>query len=173
VIAIRRADPADAAPLAELAARTFADAFAAGNTAEDLAAYLEQTYGEAQQRREILDEEGITLVVEEGGALIAFAQLRRGEAPECVEGAQPVELARFYVDRPWHGRGVAQQLMDAARAAARNLGGKTFWLGVWERNPRAIAFYEKCGFRDVGSHKFLVGSDLQTDRVMVDVVAGC
>jgi ribosomal protein S18 acetylase RimI-like enzyme len=78
-----------------------------------------------------------------------------------------VELARFYVDRPWHGRGVARELMDAARAAARNLGGRTFWLGVWEHNPRAIAFYAKCGFRDVGSHKFLVGSDLQTDRVMV------
>ncbi|HEV7923060.1 MAG TPA: GNAT family N-acetyltransferase [Thermoanaerobaculia bacterium] len=167
MFSIRRAGPADAAPLAELAARTFAEAFAAGNTAEDLAAFLAATYGEAQQRREILDQDVITLLVEEGGTLIAFAQLRRGEAPQCVEGPDPVELARFYVDRPWHGRGVAQQLMEAARAAAQNLGARTFWLGVWERNPRAIAFYEKCGFRDVGSHLFLVGSDLQTDRVMV------
>ncbi|HKO58540.1 MAG TPA: GNAT family N-acetyltransferase [Thermoanaerobaculia bacterium] len=167
---IRRARPADAAPLAELAARTFHEAFAAGNTPEDLAAYLAQTYGKAQQLREILDDDVITLVTEEDGELIAFAQVRRGPAPECVAGPDPVELARFYVDRPFHGRGIAQQLMDAARAAARNLGGRTFWLGVWEHNPRAIAFYVKCGFRDVGSHLFLVGSDLQTDRVMV---VGC
>jgi ribosomal protein S18 acetylase RimI-like enzyme len=167
MITIRRADPSDAAPLAELADRTFRDAFASGNTEDDLEAYITQMYGEEQQRREILDEDVITLLAEEGSALIAFAQVRRGEAPECVEGPQPVELARFYVDRGWHGRGVAQQLMDAARAAARNLGGQTFWLGVWEHNPRAIAFYAKCGFRDVGSHDFFVGTDLQTDRVMV------
>jgi RimJ/RimL family protein N-acetyltransferase len=51
--------------------------------------------------------------------------------------------------------------------AAHELGGRTLWLGVWERNPRAIAFYEKCGFRDVGSHDFWVGNDCQTDRIMV------
>jgi ribosomal protein S18 acetylase RimI-like enzyme len=168
MFSIRRALPADAAPLAELAARTFTEAFAAGNRPDDLAAYLAKTYGEAQQLREILDEDVITLLVEDAGALIAFAQVRRGPAPECVTGPDPVELARFYVDRPFHGRGIAQQLMEAARAAARNLGGRTFWLGVWERNPRAIAFYVRCGFRDVGSHFFLVGSDLQTDRVMID-----
>jgi ribosomal protein S18 acetylase RimI-like enzyme len=57
--------------------------------------------------------------------------------------------------------------MAKAVDAARELGGETIWLGVWERNSRAIAFYEKCGFRDRGSQPFLVGSDLQTDRVMV------
>ena len=57
--------------------------------------------------------------------------------------------------------------MDEVERAARHLGGIAIWLGVWERNPRAIAFYEKCGFRDVGSQLFIVGSDPQTDRVMV------
>ena len=52
-------------------------------------------------------------------------------------------------------------------AAARARGAGTLWLGVWERNPRGIAFYVKCGFRDVGSKPFLLGSDWQTDRVMV------
>lgn len=165
---IRRAVPSDAASLAVLGARTFSETFAAHNTAEDLAAYLAETYGEAQQRREIEDPKGITLLGEEEGAPIAFAQIRLGETPACVDGRRPVELARFYVDRGFHGRGIAQQLMDAVRNAARNLGGETLWLGVWEHNPRAIRFYEKCGFEDVGSHDFFVGSDLQTDRVMVD-----
>jgi ribosomal protein S18 acetylase RimI-like enzyme len=88
-----------------------------------------------------------------------------------VTGPSPVELYRFYVDRPWHGRGVAQQLMDGVQLAADELGGKTLWLSVWERNPRALAFYGKCGFADVGSAPFYVGSDRQTDRILAKDVA--
>ena len=97
--------------------------------------------------------------------LIAFTQLRRTQS-----SWGDVEISRFYVDRRHHGRGIAQALMAEAYQAAGELGGKTIWLGVWERNPRAIAFYAKSGFVDVGSHPFLVGSDLQTDRVMVRVI---
>lgn len=56
--------------------------------------------------------------------------------------------------------------MEAVLTVAREAGAETVWLGVWEKNPRAIAFYEKCGFRITGSHPFLVGTDLQTDRIM-------
>lgn len=158
---VRHAVPSDAGALAELAARTFSDTFAAQNRAEDIEAYLAQTYGEQQQRREIEDPEIVTLLVMDGDAPIAFAQLR-GSSSEYGD----VELARFYVDRGQHGRGVAQTLMNATIEAARELGGELLWLGVWEHNARAIRFYEKCGFRDAGSHPFLLGSDVQTDRVM-------
>jgi len=166
-VQIRRAVPSDASALAELAERTFRDAFAADNRAEDMDAFTARVYGEVQQRREIEDPEGVTLVGEDEGRLIAFTQLRRTAS---VWG--DVEIARFYVDRRWHGQGIAQMLMLAAEAAARELGGRSLWLGVWERNPRGIAFYKKCGFEDAGSQPFLVGSDLQTDRVMVRVIPG-
>lgn len=162
---VRRAVSADASALAELGARTFIDTFAAHNRADDMDAYVAKTYGEARQRREIEDPEIVTLLVEDRGALIAFAQLRGSTA-----GHGDVELARFYVDRDHHGRGVAAALMNAAIEAARELGGASLWLGVWERNARAIRFYEKCGFRDAGSQPFLLGSDLQTDRVMTFVI---
>jgi len=71
------------------------------------------------------------------------------------------------VDHAWHGRGIAQRLMQATIDEAAAAGATTVWLGVWEHNARAIAFYGKHGFVDVGSHEFLVGSDPQTDRVMV------
>ncbi len=163
---IRRALPHDAATVAQFGARVFHDTFAATNRPEDLSAYLAQAYGEEQQRQEIEDEDVITLVCEVGEATAGFAQVRRAETPPCVLGPAPVELARFYVAHEWHGRGIAQQLMDAVHRAAMNLGGRTLWLGVWEHNARAIAFYQKCGFRTVGSHPFLLGSDLQTDLLM-------
>jgi len=164
---IRRATVADAALVAELAARTFEETFAAQNRPEDMEAHRARTYGEALQRGEIEDPNGVTLLVEHEGEAIGYAQLRRGHAPACFPCRAPVEIGRFYVVHGWHGRGVAQALMAAVRAAALTLGGTAIWLGVWERNPRAIAFYAKCGFRDAGSQPYIVGSDVQTDRVMV------
>jgi ribosomal protein S18 acetylase RimI-like enzyme len=159
-VIIRRATPADAATLAALARSTFLETFLPNNRKEDVEAYVEATYSEAQQRAEIERTDTITLLAVEDGNAIAFAQVRRAPAPEG-----DIELARFYVDAAFHGRGIAQALMRACEDAAHALGGTTFWLGVWEHNVRAQAFYAKCGFRKVGSHPFLMGSDLQTDEL--------
>jgi ribosomal protein S18 acetylase RimI-like enzyme len=165
---IRRAEPADAGPLADFAARIFDETFGPDNRPEDMAAHLADRFGVRQQTEEILHPDIVTLLVEDDGRrLIGFTQVRRHDPPACVTGEAPVEIGRFYVDRPWQGRGLAQRLMAAALDAARSLGGETVWLTVWEHNPRAIAFYGKHGFRDVGSQPFRLGSDLQTDRVMV------
>ncbi|HEX5766164.1 MAG TPA: GNAT family N-acetyltransferase [Woeseiaceae bacterium] len=165
-ITIRFGLPTDASELAELAARTFHETFAADNRADDMALHLATAYGPAQQHAELTSPDTITLVAEVDARLIAYAQLRTGEAPECVRGVSPVELWRFYVSREWHGRGVAQALMRSVETEASRLGGRTLWLGVWERNDRAQAYYRKAGFVDKGSHAFMVGNDLQTDRIM-------
>jgi len=170
-VSIRRGVPADAGALAAFAARTFAETFAADNRPEDMAAHLAASYGLPQQTRELGDPRTVTLLGHRGETLVAYAQLRQKAPPPCVEAARPLELQRFYVDRPEHGRGIAQQLMAAVRATARSLGAQRLWLSVWERNPRALAFYGKAGFRDVGSTDFYVGPDRQTDRVLVAPVA--
>lgn len=163
---IRTATVADAAVLSELARRTFHDTFASTNDPADMALYLAGAFGVDQQTRELQDRDITTLLVEDSGETIAFAQLRAGHVPECVSGAHPIELWRFYVTRQWHGRGVARPLMDRVRAEARARGARTLWLGVWERNDRARAFYAKCGFAVAGDHIFLFGTDPQTDLVM-------
>ena len=170
-IQFRRAGKADAAALSEFAARIFSETFAADNTPENMEILLADRFGVRQQTAELIHPEIVTIVVEEAGRMIAYTQIRRIEPPDCVTGEAPVELGRFYVDGPWQGRGLAQRLMAAARDAARGLGGRTFWLAVWEHNRRAIAFYEKCGFRDVGVKDFWLGSDQQNDRVMVTELA--
>jgi diamine N-acetyltransferase len=169
-IAIRRGVETDAADLAELASRTFRETFAGDNRPDDLALYLAQAYGVAQQRAELADPGISTLLVEVDGQLAAYAQLRSSRAPECVTGESPLELWRFYVDRPWQGRGIAQVLMARVQSEAHQRGGRTLWLGVWERNERGKAFYRKVGFSDAGSHVFMVGTDAQTDRILVQPV---
>jgi diamine N-acetyltransferase len=152
--------------LAELAAATFRDAFGAENDPADLALHLARSYGVAQQTAELAHPAITTLVASVDGALTGYAQLRLSRSPACITAARPLELWRFYVARAWHGRGVAQQLMAGAVAAARGRGAASLWLGVWEHNPRAQAFYKKSGFVAVGSQTFFVGTDEQTDRVM-------
>ena len=164
---IRLATAADAAVVSALARRTFHDTFAPTNDPADMALYLAGAFGVDIQTRELSDRDITTLLVEEGGTAIAYAMVRGDHVPECVHGPEPIELWRFYVDHGWHGRGVAAALMDRVKASARERGAKTLWLGVWERNDRARAFYAKCGFTDAGEHIFLFGTDPQTDRVMV------
>lgn len=164
---IRVGVPGDATALAELAARIYRDTFAADNRPEDLEVFMERTYGTSHQRRELLDPDITTLLIEDDGQLLGYAQIRSGMVPECVEGEAPIELWRFYIARPWHGQGVARTLMQRVISESRQRGGRTLWLGVWERNERAKAFYRKTGFTDVGSHIFMVGTDAQTDRIMV------
>ncbi len=168
---IRRAAVSDAPALAELAARTFTETFAADNSPEDLDAHLRSSYGVAQQTAELEDRDAIALLAFQGEELAGFAQVRRQSAPACVTGERPIELHRFYLARSAHGTGLAAPLMRAARAAAQELGGLHLWLGVWQRNPRAIAFYLKAGFVQVGSHVFMVGSDPQTDWVLVSTLS--
>jgi diamine N-acetyltransferase len=165
-LTIRRADAGDAEGLAELALRSFLDTFAAQNDPGDVAAYTVRTYGPERQAAELADPAIVTLVGEMEGRMAAYAQLRSGRAGPGVDGPDPLEIMRFYVDQPWHGRGVAQRMMAAALATARERGARTVFLAVWEHNPRAMAFYAKHGFRVVGAQDFWMGSDRQTDLVM-------
>src|SRR5436190_13172099 len=166
-LVIRRAGTADAPLLTELGERTFRETFAVDNTPEDMAAYLGNSFGEEIQRAELASPAVVAFLAERDGKPLGYALLREGrESAELVHGERPVELQRLYVEREAKGQGVAQALMERVEEEALARGGDVVWLGVWERNPRAIAFYGKCGFTDVGTHTFLLGSDLQTDRVM-------
>jgi GNAT superfamily N-acetyltransferase len=169
---IRRADVKDAALLAELGARTFSETFADDNKSEDMAAYLAAAFSPAKQTEELLDALSLYLIAEIDDEAVAYAQLNGGVAPECVTGNAPVELVRFYVIRQWHGRGVSAALMRACIDEARRAGYRTMWLGVWEHNGRAQAFYRKWSFQKVGEHIFQLGSDPQNDVLMAMKIEG-
>jgi len=163
---IRRASAADAATLAALAERTFRDTFTEVNTPENMAAHAAASYGIDKQRAEIESDRIRTLLVELDGVVAGYAQLRNGHHPDCVSAENAIELWRFYIDRSGIGRGLAQRLMQAVVVEAAEWNGRALWLGVWEHNPRAIAFYRKCGFVEVGAHVFRLGDDAQTDLIM-------
>jgi ribosomal protein S18 acetylase RimI-like enzyme len=163
---IRQATEADAAALAALAERTFRETFARINRAEDMDAHCRNSYGDSIQGAEIRDPDRTTLVCQIRDSLIAYGQLRWASAPSCVVATKPAEVQRLYVDAAWHGKGVAQALMASLLDTAIAGGADVVWLGVWEKNPRAISFYAKSGFAIVGDHVFVLGNDPQRDLVL-------
>jgi diamine N-acetyltransferase len=165
-VPIRTATVADAPRFAAFAEQIFRETFGPDNRPDDMDEYVAANYGLEIQAREIADASIGTLLVEAEGELVGFAQLRTGDVPGCVTGPAPVEIWRFYVDRPWQGSGLAGHLMRAVEREATRRGSRTLWLAVWERNPRAMSFYRKCGFAEVGEQGFVLGRDHQRDRVL-------
>ncbi len=167
-VVIRRGLVSDAEQLATFAASTFLEAFRDGTGADDMQAHLASTYRPDIQARELADPTVITWLAVQGARIVAYAQVRRtAVSPPCVVQPDALEVQRFYVDRSVRGTGLALLLMEHALDAARELGGRHAWLGVWERNERAMAFYRKAGFAEIGSTYYVVGADRQTDLVFL------
>ena len=163
---VRRASIEDAKLLAELGAHTFAETFAKDNSPEDMAAYLADSFSVERLTEELTDPLSIFFIAEVDGHAAGYAKIHSGEVSSGVEGERPVELVRLYVSQEWLGRGVGQALMQRCLDDARELGFQTIWLGVWEHNGRAQAFYRKWNFHEVGEHIFQLGADPQRDIVM-------
>ena len=165
---IRRGNVGDAETLSPLAIKIFNDAFAANplNKPEDMRAYIVEAFSLEQTRRELADENFIFFIAEVEARMIGYAKLQEHSTEDCVTDDDPIELSRLYVLKDFHGRGIAEKLMNECFDIARRRNYQTMWLGVWEYNHRAQKFYEKLGFRKVGSHVFQLGSDAQTDWVM-------
>jgi len=163
----RAARAEDALALARFAERTFRHTFEADNTPADMDAYCAGAFGELRQRAEIEDPSSVTLVTEEGDRIVGYVQFGPGGEPKSVEPRPAWELRRLYVEPALKGSGLARELMRLFLDRATRGGAAAVWLGVWERNSRAIRFYEKAGFATVGDHIFQLGSDPQRDLIML------
>ena len=169
-LVFRHAVAEDAEPLAEFAARIYYETFAAVNTPENMQAYLAGAFTMPQLQSELSDPQASFLLSEAAGKLVGYAKLSAVEPPDCVTGEDPIELVRFYIDQSWHGSGLASALMELCLSEARQLGFKTMYLGVWEKNLRAQAFYRKWKFSRIGEHVFYMGDDPQIDWWMTRAI---
>ncbi|KAI9483689.1 MAG: acyl-CoA N-acyltransferase [Benjaminiella poitrasii] len=155
--------------LSELGRRLFADTFTEATTPSNMDAYLDESYTKEIQAKELADPAKKTFVAinSEDNIMIGFCQLRqKEEVYDFVQDPEAIELQRIYVDRNFKGQGVGKLLIATCFEKALQLNKKTMWLGVWENNLAAIKFYERHGFRKVGSHIFKLGDQEDTDHVM-------
>lgn len=168
-LVIRPATPSDAEGISNVGRQSFYETFSHSCTPKDMHIYLDSHYVPSIVNTEIGNPQRRYLVaIDSHDSIAGFASLSLDSDESCVAKLFPrVELQRIYVDAKHHGQGVAKGLMEASLELAREMGYRYIWLGVWEENHRAGQFYRKFGFEKVGEHVFTVGSDDQTDWIVV------
>lgn len=161
---IRRATVEDVAVLTNLAATTLRQTFGPPhNPAALVEEYIADTITEPQLTHELADPRATFFLAEADGVPIGFAKLRRHAPPRRMTERNAIEIQRIYLLQTHTGRGQGRQLMDHCLQWAHSAGYRAVWLGVWERNERALAFYRKMGFERFGFHYFQFGSERQRD----------
>lgn len=163
---IRRAGPDDAASLSEIGARLFLETYRGLIPTENLNDHVEADFSPGKQASELSNPEIASFLVEAEAEPVGFIQLRHSEISVDPDEPAQIELWRIYLEKGWHGQGVAGEMLDVIRDYAHSTGATHIWLAVWENNPRAISFYKKQGFRVVGNQTFDVGGETQLDFVM-------
>lgn len=166
-ITVRRAIAADAALIADLSRTTFYQAFAKDNTESDMELFMNEQFTKEALMQEVAEENGIFLLAYDGEEAVGYARIR---VENKLKQEAAIEVARIYALDTAIGKGVGKALMETCLHIAKDMQMKAVWLGVWEKNERAIAFYEKWGFVKFGEHKFLLGTDLQTDCLMKKIL---
>lgn len=146
--------------------QTFREAFAAENTAENMATYLEEGFALEKLRTELADSESLFYLATQAEKTIGYLKINVGQAQSELKTADGLEIERIYVLSDFYGAKVGQILFQKALDTALQMGKSYLWLGVWEKNLRAIRFYEKNGFVTFDKHIFMLGNDAQTDLMM-------
>ncbi|RQP25178.1 GNAT family N-acetyltransferase [Piscinibacter terrae] len=171
-LTLRPALPDDASVLAAFASTAFRDTYRDLDDPQDIADYVAEHFTPEVLAQDIADPSCMTLLAEADSVLVGYAVIKQSSPPDCVEGPAPIELARLYLGHKHIGRGYGAQLMLAVHAEARRQGAQTLWLGVYDRNLRAVRFYEQFGFRKVGGKEFLFGGQVYIDPIYAAPVRG-
>lgn len=165
-IILKKCTEEDADILRSLLAETFSDTFASMNTPEDMELYLNQAFARDRILEELRNQDSAFYLLYQDDRPAGCLKLN--EAAAQTENGDPhsLEIERIYVAKEFQGTGLGSRLMDEAVRLAAEQKKEYIWLGVWEKNERAIRFYERKGFYRTGSHTFTVGNDEQTDYIM-------
>lgn len=163
---LRRAVAADAPALSILASATFLETYAQRLDGADLIAHC-CTHNTVARFADWLADPATVITLAEhepGHAPIGYTVVTAPDFPMPTT-PRDRELRRIYLLGQTHGTGLAAAMMDRALADAAADGADRMLLGVWDQNGRARAFYERQGFRIVGSRQFLVGATMHDDPV--------
>ena len=170
-LSIRYAGLEDAVLIADISHRTFYDTFASANTREDMDKFLNEQFTKGKLMMEVGARENIFLLAYFEEEIAGYVKLRDGRTPRVLGNVDGLEIARIYVMTNMIGKGVGKQLMQYVINIAKEKSKDVLWLGVWEKNQRAIEFYTKWGFEKFDETDFLLGDDVQRDWLMKKAVS--
>jgi len=163
---VRIAKDRDLSTLQSVAKSTFIATYGTYNTPENMRVYLETHFSEKAIIAQLNDPEVQFFLVEQNDTTIGYIKVNKGSAQTEPDYPNTLEIERIYVIPESHGKGHGKLLLQKAIEVAKADHLDNVWLGVWDQNPKAIAFYERNGFSTFGVHEFLLGNDPQRDYMM-------
>ena len=163
---IQKIDTANIEQLQMIGKQTFFETFADTNTDEDMELYLNQSFSIEQLTQELNNPYSLFYMATIDDEVVGYLKVNWSKAQTERHDLQAFEIERIYVLNKFHGKKVGQLLYEKALNIAKNKQAKYLWLGVWEKNPKAIRFYDKNGFVVYDKHSFILGKDIQTDVLM-------
>jgi ribosomal protein S18 acetylase RimI-like enzyme len=166
-VIIKPAAAADVLLLQQLSIDTFTDTYGVYNTPENMRLFIEKHYSTLQLLHELADNAVQYYLAFNGKVPAGYMKLRTGaENPPALNGQKHIEIERIYVLPAFKGQKIGKQLVEHACRVATQQGYQVIWLGVWEENKNACAFYNKQGFVVFGEHAFVLGTEAQRDWLM-------
>ncbi|MFC7523196.1 GNAT family N-acetyltransferase [Parapedobacter sp. GCM10030251] len=163
---IRKVTLAEVGPLQQIARQTFSDTFSSVNSIENIEKYLAERLSIDALKSELQNENSEFYFAEDHDRIVGYLKINVGNAQTERQEPDALEIERIYVLKEFQGKRVGQRLYQKAVEIAGEKNARYVWLGVWEENDRAIAFYKKCGFAEFDKHIFTLGTDEQTDIMM-------
>lgn len=165
-ISIKHANISDAAFIADMSRQTFYETFIDSNKKEDMDKFMSEQFTREELIREVGAKGNTFLLAYIDDKPVGYVRMREGKVRSEFEGKSSIEVARIYALKTAIGTGVGKALMQKCIEIAYEYNKQIIWLGVWEKNERAISFYKKFGFEKFATHKFVLGNDIQTDWLM-------
>ncbi|HMN45405.1 MAG TPA: GNAT family N-acetyltransferase [Povalibacter sp.] len=169
---VRVGSVADAEAIAALAIQVFLDTYATEGVRPDLAREAFAEYGHTAFVQRLSQEERIFYLAEQGEGLLGFAEVLRNDTESPVPGIRGSELVRLYVQPQAQGRGLGRALLQRVERGAREAGSAGVWLSAWERNTRALSFYKRQRYEDVGHALYVIQGQSFGNRIFFRSAAG-
>ena len=166
MITVRVATKKDAEFIADMSRRTFYETFALENTKEDMDKFMNEQFTREALIKEVGAKDNIFLLAFDEEQPVGYARIRENNNPPSLGTANAIEIARIYAATNTIGKGIGKALMQKCIEIAKTGNREIVWLGVWEKNKRAIEFYKKWGFEKFADHDFILGNDVQKDWLM-------
>lgn len=165
-IHFRKCEIEDLELLKKISISTFLNTYAHLNTEENVKKHVGHAFNDQQLTRELSHPDVLFYFFYLGDELCGYLKLCSKDTQSEKMSDEYLEIERIYVLNEFQKKGIGRKMVEHARSVALNLGKSKLWLGVWKKNPEAVVFYEKMGFKIFGEHTFTVGSDVQSDWMM-------
>ncbi|EME73954.1 GNAT family N-acetyltransferase [Bacillus sonorensis] len=169
-INIKKCTLKDLRKLQEISCETFNETFKHQNSPENMNAYLEKAFNLQQLEKELSNISSQFFFVYFNNEAAGYLKVNTDHAQSEKMGDESLEIERIYIKNKFQKHGLGKYLLNKAEEIALELNKKKIWLGVWEKNENAIAFYKKMGFVQTGAHSFYMGDEEQTDFIMTKTI---